>query len=1678
MNDKDIYGEGGGGGCFPAGTKVNTPQGYRNIEDIKVGDTIYAYDISTIEPEEYNLPGVVSEKEVINTFIHLFGEVGYTSKLLKIKHTDGTLVVTGNHYILTPSRQSVDADPMFARADELQVGDILYTEYGAEVVIEEIIAGDEYDFVYNLEVADLHTYVASKIRVHNGGGGKGDSPRAAVQAPNTVRTRQVARVLNLVSEGETYGPWNQADPAQSIFFDNTPLKNADGSYNYTNIGLDTRVGLPSQTVMEGFSAIEGETLVNQVCTTITPITKSLASTVDAVRVTVQFNAGLQSISATNGDANGTSVQFRISRRTSGGIWSAYVTPTITEMSSGPFEVAYRIPKIGTSTWEFKLERITADSTSNYLINAISLKSYTEIQEVTLPYNDRAMYALVVGADSTNNTIPPMAADWGGILCSIPDNYNPTTRVYTGSWGGTFASTKRWLDNPAWLLLELIRAPRFGLGTYISDNQIDMFSFYNAAKYCDELVNDGKGTGTYEPRFTFNAQLMVREDAWKTLQAIASSFRSMLYVHNGYIRLSQDRPTTATRLITNSNTINGLFTYSATESRTRYTACNVTYSDITDNCLPKTITEKGSSGDITRYGYTTTEIVSYGATTEGQARRDARWVVDTSVSNTDICEFIVGPQFADFEPGEVFKVMDTDYAQESQEGRFISVVGSTLTLDKPVTITTGTWTIDSVSSDGSTIETRTITTGAGTTSTITISGTITGTAGTVYIITGAVSPRQFRCISMVESDNLQYKIKAIQYDPNKYTRIETGVTIPSPVYWSQPKLASVATPTNLVITPQTSTTPDGIIHRYLNITWTAPADNSAASYRISWRRGSGYLETITSVIPFARISADVSGTYDFYVNAINNTGVTSPTLNGSYTLNLDIGTDSGIGTPTALQLVDGGTSFGSGTMSVQWNAPADVYGYTLKDYEITLQVPSGAIFKTFYSTNRYFNYSYDDNVSDGGPRNAIQVNVRARDTYNKTGSPATNTFTASGAPSVTGLQVRGGGTVFSTLDLEIEWTCTNGVGTDFKNDPNFAFFKVEVYNGATLKRTEQVTDSTYIYSYNNNIKDNGIDTPSNSIIIKVTAYNTMSVPSGTATTTFTPIAPPTPTSLWVVGTSGVIFNTNDLEMDWVCQNANSTDFKSSNLFKNFKVEFYNGAVLKRTDTTLNASYVYDYFKNQADNGVTALRTPGVKVYAVSVYNVLSTAASSTFSNPAPSAPVVTTSPGVDMIFIDAVRQAADPDVVGYEYHISTTPAFTPSGSVAGTGTCVYTGPNSSITYKVTGGITYYVRVAAYDGFGVSGLNYSIQTSGAVSTPVVGTDYEFLDFYYTPNSPTANKVAWTTGTVSKRAGATGVGSSWVVTASNATWTSGTLYIYWDETAPTVFSSTTTLATATGDTKRIVALYKGGMDVKSADGKVLVDGTTTIFPGTINSTLLVTGSAVITGEAQMGTATVNAAAIKNAVITNAKIVDLTVNSVKLANGCISDTRFLVSNSATTLVSNSAVGTYTISPIVVAELAITTPNPSGLLGPFPTYIHAQLVTNTKVNGLINYGAYGGIGVTTSNSLNIQGSPSWQIRVIRVSDSVIVASSDTLNNNGGIKVGNIDTAAYGGVNLTITNNINIVAAGGTNLVFLAPNLAANTAYKIQIVASGQLLINNNTGGNTISITADQRAIYYQCLLR
>jgi predicted phage tail protein len=106
----------------------------------------------------------------------------------------------------------------------------------------------------------------SAVEIYGAGGGGGGAfgkggggaISSATEARDNLQSRAVARVLDLISEGEIEG---LADGYKSIYFDDTPLQSASGENNFTGYTIRTRNGSNSQEYIAGFSSVERVTPV-------------------------------------------------------------------------------------------------------------------------------------------------------------------------------------------------------------------------------------------------------------------------------------------------------------------------------------------------------------------------------------------------------------------------------------------------------------------------------------------------------------------------------------------------------------------------------------------------------------------------------------------------------------------------------------------------------------------------------------------------------------------------------------------------------------------------------------------------------------------------------------------------------------------------------------------------------------------------------------------------------------------------------------------------------------------------------------------------------------------------------------------------------------------------------------------------------------------------------------------------------------------------------------------------------------------------------------------------------------------------------------------------------------------------------------------------------------------------
>ena len=617
----------------------------------------------------------------------------------------------------------------------------------------------------------------------SGRGGRkgGGSARTPVEAPNTLRAKTTAYLVDILGEGPIEGLVNGG---ASIYFDDTPLVQPDGTPNFRGVKFVCVTGMPDQYAMEGFANAETEVAVALRVRADTPVVRSITTPdIDALRIKIRVPALVVTNNAT-GDMNGTAVTIAVDIKRDTDPWVEQFQDTISGKTTSPYERAYRVrlPKPG--PWQVRVRRLTADNDSNSLLqNETWWASYTELRDWKLSYADSAYVGLAVDAEVFGSRLPARSYDVRGLKIKVPTNYDPTTRGYSGQWDGTFKL--EWTDNPAWVLYDLLTNDRYGLGSVIPPSAVDKWALYSIAQHCDQLVPDGKGG--FEPRYTFNGVINDAREAWEAIQAIAATFRGMVHWGAGLVTSTIDAPAQPVKMVTNANVIGGTFSYSGSSLSSRHTVAQVTWID-PDNAYRPTIELVEDQSGMAKWGARVIDIAAFGVTSRGQARRLGRWVLDTEATATETVTYRASLDHADLRPGDLIFVADRWLAGVRHGGRVATATTTNVTLDAAVTLQANTsYVFRVVLPDGSIVD-RGVTNAAGTHSVLTLDNSLPSApaANAVWMLASAeVAPRQFRVVAVAEVEPNIYEVTALLHDPTKYDRIEQGIGAAQPNFTTIP-----------------------------------------------------------------------------------------------------------------------------------------------------------------------------------------------------------------------------------------------------------------------------------------------------------------------------------------------------------------------------------------------------------------------------------------------------------------------------------------------------------------------------------------------------------------------------------------------------------------------------------------------------------------------------------------------------------------------------------------------------------------------------------------------------------------------------------------------------------------------------------------------------------------------------
>ena len=703
--------------------------------------------------------------------------------------------------------------------------------------------------------------MATAIAIKGRKGGSSSS-RTPTEQPDDLQSVAKAKILVALGEGEFAGQLT----AKDIYLDGTALENADGSQNFSGVTWEFRAGTQAQKYIQGIPGTENEINVGTEVTSATAWTRTFTNTqLSAVRLRLKWPSLFKQ--EDDGDLVGYSVNYAIDLQTDGSTWQTVLNTSVTGKTTSGYERSHRIylPQAG-STWTMRLRKITSDANSAKIGDTMMLQSFTEVIDAKLRYPNTALLYIEFDSSQFNGSIPQISCEPRGRVIRVPDTYDPETRTYSGTWAGTFKWA--WTDNPAWIFYDLVVSDRFGLGDRLTTANIDKWTLYQVAQYCDQMVPDGKGGSGTEPRYTCNVYIQERNDAYTVLRDFAAIFRGMTYWGDDQIVALADMPRDVDFTYTHANVIDGRFTYSSSTTKNRYTNALVSWSD-PDNAYSDAMEPVFEQALVARYGFNQLEITAIGCTRQSEANRKGRWGILTN--NKDrVVTFNVGEDGNIPQPGYVIAVADRNLSGRDLGGRISAVNGRVLTLDRAPDASADDRMIVNLPSGVS--QSRTIQSITGNKVTVTTAYSETPVAQAVWVIeSDELYAQQYRVITVTDNNDGTFTIVGANHDPDKYARIDTGAIIDQrPVSVIPP--GNQSPPANIVIS-SFSVVQQNISVETMRVSWDQA--QNAIAYEAQWRRNDGnWVNVPRSSTTSFDVTGIYAGRYLVRVRAINAAEISS------------------------------------------------------------------------------------------------------------------------------------------------------------------------------------------------------------------------------------------------------------------------------------------------------------------------------------------------------------------------------------------------------------------------------------------------------------------------------------------------------------------------------------------------------------------------------------------------------------------------------------------------------------------------------------------------------------------------------------------------------------------------------------------------------------------------------------
>lgn len=644
---------------------------------------------------------------------------------------------------------------------------------------------------------------------------------------STDGDKQYLNILIAIGEGEIKG-------VSGIELNENPIENYDG------ITTSLKLGTNDQTVIANFEDLHNVKAVNanllqSVAHTIT----TDDSDVEAFEIHLTLPNGIFQVAENSGAVQSWEVTYQVEYRVNGG--GAYTnlgTFAINAKSRNAVRRVFRKEGLTAAKYDVKVTRMSANSSLDpQQVGDLTWESLDQIKTDDLKYPNTALLGIrALATDQLSGGTPNITFIVEGLLVRVPDVKNgaaevpwedyywdPVANLFkllstsaSLTWNGTTYIT-RWSGNPIWCIRALQLNTRYGIGNYIETENMNDERLLEMAKFCEERVPDGDGG--WEKRFRLDVVIDGPAKAPDVITQLASVFNAFPFYSEGGFSIAIDRPQDYVQVFGMGNIVKGRFSQSWKSKNEVFNVIEVQYINEDQNYKEDvvTVSDEDALGDgdpvKKKEVRVFTTKTSY-ALRAGRYALKVAQLIHRSLTVTCTIDALA------CQAGDVV-VVSHDVPQWGFSGRVRAGTTTTsVVLGREIELAAVTTYAVLVRMKDDTIEQRTVTSPAGTHSTVTVSPAFSQAPENYDVFAiGEIAQiaKPFRVLGVRRENAGEVALQLIEYDENVYD--DTAVVLPTTNY----SLLSAAVPavTNLSLTERVVRTKDGTIENVIDVWFEKP-----------------------------------------------------------------------------------------------------------------------------------------------------------------------------------------------------------------------------------------------------------------------------------------------------------------------------------------------------------------------------------------------------------------------------------------------------------------------------------------------------------------------------------------------------------------------------------------------------------------------------------------------------------------------------------------------------------------------------------------------------------------------------------------------------------------------------------------------------------------------------------------